>query len=107
MSKDQKSDETILEEAQRTVVERGKSYDHPLTNHARIARFWNAWIKGKYGAEFELDPEDITWMMIFVKASRDMHVPKRDNLVDVAGYAHCTQECREPTGLVDPKPLRQ
>jgi len=28
----------------------------------------------------------VCWMMVLLKASRQMNAPKRDNLVDAAGY---------------------
>lgn len=88
--------ENILQEADRiTSGARQRDYDHPLPNHERIAAFWRAHLKGKYGIEVPLTPEDVAWMMIYLKAARDMHTPRRDNLVDTAGYARCLERMAE------------
>ena len=90
--------ENILQEADRiTAGDRQRDYDHPRRNHERIAAFWRAHITAKYGVDVPLTAEDAAWMMIYVKAARDMFTPKRDNLVDVAGYARCIERIREVT----------
>ena len=82
--------ETILEEAQRiTSGDRQRDYDHPLPNHARIARLWNAYLEIRPQPGAEISPEDVAFMMIMLKMARDAYAPKRDNLVDVCGYARC------------------
>jgi hypothetical protein len=37
----------------------------------------------------DLGPEDVALFMVAVKLSRECHEPKRDNLVDAAGYLEC------------------
>jgi hypothetical protein len=83
--------EDILEEALRiTSGDRRRDYDHPLPNHQRIALLWNAYegIKpeGQRGAD---SPQDVAAKMILLKLARHVFTPKRDNLVDVCGYARC------------------
>ena len=72
---------TILEEAAQVVEARGKNYAHPRENYERIAPMWSSIL----GAQ--VTPEQIALCMIVVKVSRHCHKPKRDNLVDIAGYA--------------------
>jgi hypothetical protein len=73
---------TILEEAQNVVHgPRREDYDHPKRNFDRICRMWSA-ILG-----IEVTPRQHALCMIAVKLARDAHAPKRDNLVDIAGYA--------------------
>lgn len=75
--------------------ERMADYGHPLDNFAAIARFWSTYLAHKHGADFELNPDDVGFMMILLKTARDCHKPKPDNLVDIIGYADCVQMVRE------------
>lgn len=79
----------LLEALQVTDGERKLNYGSPTLNHERIARLWKAHLWAKYGVEYQLSPSDVCWMMLQVKQARHMHKPKRDNLVDVVGYARC------------------
>tara|TARA_R110000868_G_scaffold67232_1_gene199775 strand:+ start:132 stop:494 length:363 start_codon:yes stop_codon:yes gene_type:complete len=84
---------SILEEAARiTSGDRCRDYGHPLANHERIADLWRSYLRGKYNQEFPVTAEDAVWMMLLVKVAREMHSPKADNRVDIAGYAHCAQQ---------------
>lgn len=72
---------SILEEAQQLVHgDRGEDYGHPLDDFARTAQIWSA-ILG-----IKITPEQVGLCMVGVKLSRQCHRPKRDNLVDGAGY---------------------
>lgn len=74
-------DTTIFEEAEAIVGgDRENTYGPPERNLGRIARAWGAYL------ETTLDVRDVAWMMVMMKASRDRHSRKRDNLVDGAGY---------------------
>ena len=73
--------ETVNEEAQRLITgDRNKTYDHPLDNFNRIARIWSV-IFG-----IEVSEEQVGLAMVGVKIAREAYHPKRDNLVDGAGY---------------------
>lgn len=73
--------ETILEEAERIVSgDRGPQYGHPAANFVHTARLWSAYLG------IEITAEQVPAMMILLKMSREKNRPKRDNLVDVAGY---------------------
>ena len=73
--------ETVNEEAQRLITgDRNKTYDHPLENFNRIARIWSV-IFG-----IEVSEEQVGLAMVGVKIAREAYHPKRDNLVDGAGY---------------------
>jgi len=76
------SSKTVLEEAAGiTTTDRHETYGHPLDNHDRTADFWSTYL------DMEITAEDVCWMMMLVKVSREMHAPSRDNIVDVCGYA--------------------
>lgn len=82
--------DSVLQEADSVVNgERQASYGHPFFNFRDIASFWTTYLRGKYGDRFDLvlAAEDIGSLMILMKVSREMHEHKRDNLVDIAGYA--------------------
>lgn len=77
--------ETILQEAQRLVHgDRGASYGHPIDDYTRTGRMWGAIL----GIP-DIDPRICCLMMAVMKVSREVNKHKRDNLVDLAGYAEC------------------
>jgi hypothetical protein len=83
---------SILDEAKDIIWgDREKTYGEPDVNLKRIATLWNAFLVSRYkhgytGEPYEITSEDVCWMMVLLKASRQMNAPKRDNLVDAAGY---------------------
>lgn len=79
--------ETALQEAQRLVYgDRAKAYGHPIEDYTRTGRMWGA-ILGLP----DIDPRICCLMMAAVKISREVNAPKRDNRVDLAGYAECAE----------------
>lgn len=79
MSREKKS---VLLEANKLVHgERNKEYGSPLDDFSRTAKMWSA-ILG-----IEIPPEKVGLCMIALKISRQCNKPKRDNMVDAAGYA--------------------
>lgn len=82
--------ETILDEAARiTSGDRNGDYGHPADHWERTIGMVNA----LFGASFET--RDWGKMMQLDKIARDQHKPKRDNLVDVCGYARCMEKVDE------------
>ena len=78
----------ILKEADAIAgQDRSRDYGHPLENHQRIAAIWNIQLEKKLKEPIE--PRDVALMMIALKLAREINTPKRDNLVDVAGYIKC------------------
>lgn len=75
-------EEPVTEEAQRIVMgARRDSYGHPSEDFNRIATMWSALLG------FNISPRQVAHMMICVKLSRECNKYKRDNMVDIAGYA--------------------
>jgi len=74
--------ESICSEADRIVSkDRNDDYGHPRDDFSRIADLWEA----AFG--WPVSAEDVGLAMILLKVSRELHRPKRDNRVDIAGYA--------------------
>lgn len=78
--------DSVLLEAQGLVHgDRGADYGHPLDDFSRTAAMWSA-ILG-----FPVTAEQVGLCMIAVKISRQCNASKRDNLVDISGYAETVQ----------------
>lgn len=87
----------ILEEAiALTTGPRNASYGPPNQDFERTARMWSA-LKG-----IEFTPADVAMFMVCLKLSRETHQHKRDNWVDMAGYARCGWLCREAEAVSEP-----
>lgn len=71
----------ILEEAQQAVYgDRQADYGGVKQNFTNIAKGWSI-ILGS-----DVTPEQVGLCMVWLKVARQMNKPKRDNLVDGAGY---------------------
>lgn len=75
--------ESILEEAQRlTGGDRQSDYGHPLDDFSKVTGMAMAlWGRGPQ------TPREHAIYMCLVKIAREVNKPKRDNRVDLAGYA--------------------
>ena len=80
--------ETVLAEAIRiTDGARQADYGHPRDDFARTALMWTGILASKLREGTEVTAADVPLCMIAVKLARQSHRHKRDNLVDIAGYA--------------------
>jgi hypothetical protein len=62
--------------------ERNERYGSAQENFGYIAEFWSIYLKTK------IDPVDVVWMMILMKAARAINDKKYiDNYIDSAGYS--------------------
>jgi len=86
-------EEDILEEALRiTKGDRNALYGPPDQDFQRTAAMWSA----MKGVKFEA--REVALFMIALKLSRETHQKKRDNPVDIAGYARCLDICNRAAG---------
>jgi hypothetical protein len=86
----------ILAEArQLTQGDRNTDYGHPLDDYEKTARLWSV-VLG-----VEVTPAQAALCMCCVKISREINRHKRDNLVDLAGYAWVVDEIHEEAARRD------
>jgi hypothetical protein len=83
-------EESILEEAQRiTRGDRQDDYGHPFDEHGMIAAHWGLHLG------ITITAEQVAELMVLMKLVRNKHRKKRDNAVDMAGYADCLHRITE------------
>jgi hypothetical protein len=70
---------------------RNNNYGHPADDFARTGRMWGAIL----GLDGPVPPDRVALCMCAVKVSRECNRHKRDNLVDLAGYAETCQMVHE------------
>lgn len=79
---------SILDTAHKiTDGDRRGDYGHPRDDFERTAMMWTGILRPKLIVDQRVTAEDIPLCMIAVKLARQVHSHKRDNLVDIAGYA--------------------
>ena len=85
---------SILDEA-RAIVDgpRRAAYGPPGENHRRTALLWSAYLACRDYPR-ALSAEDVAWLNVLQKVSRDCHEPSRDSLVDIVGYVLNVDELR-------------
>lgn len=82
--------DSVCREALKLVHgDRQDSYGHPYEDFSRTAKIWTE-ILGH-----AVTPAQVALCMIGVKLSREVNKPKRDNVVDIAGYAETLQMVKD------------
>lgn len=85
----QVDEQSVLEEAAKCVTgPRRRDYGTPDENFSLIASLWSVQLK------HEVTPMQVALCLILLKVARQSNSPKRDNLVDIAGYAQCASELK-------------
>lgn len=87
---------SVLDDAQKIIEgARQTEYGPPSESFGRIAQMWSAYLGIHIGVH------DVALMMVLLKTSRARNgvlatgQPQRDSLVDIAGYAGCSDLCRD------------
>jgi hypothetical protein len=84
---------SVLEEAAAaTAGDRRRDYGTATDNHTRIADGWNWYLNARPVKDAPISALDAAMMMIVLKIARSVHRPKRDNFVDIIGYAKCAAQ---------------
>lgn len=84
---------TILEEAQ-SIVDGPRAIDYgpAEAHHGATAAMVTAYLRRK-GYDVTVDANDWQMFMVLDKVVRQAQGYKRDNLVDICGYARCAEMC--------------
>lgn len=91
------SDLPITTQAQNIVLgDRRYQYGHPAENFQRIADRWTLTLQDKLSSP--IDAQDVALAMIDIKIARQQHESKRDNLIDICGYAMALDEAFKQSG---------
>lgn len=78
---------TVLTEAQALIYgDRQEVYGSATQNFTDTARMWSV-IAG-----VDLTAEQVAMMMVALKLCRQLHRPKRDNIIDACGYLGCIEK---------------
>lgn len=86
----------VLREAESLITgDRNKAYGSPTQNFTNTAEIWTALIRHKLRDGEKIEPTEVASFMIGLKLARTVGEPKRDNWVDMAGYAGCGYEASE------------
>jgi hypothetical protein len=86
----------LLQEADGLVTgDRNQSYGSPTENFQNTADIWTIQIKHLLKDDARLTAAHVAQLMMSLKLARLIAHPKRDNYVDIAGYAACGWECEE------------
>lgn len=87
--------EILLEARNLIVGDRNISYGSPTENFKNIGEFWTTRLKHKLKDGETITSSDVADLMALLKIARNIANPKRDNAVDLAGYAACGWEAYE------------
>ena len=90
----------VLDEAKAIVTQdRCEQYGGPEDSFRVIGELWAAYLRGRGVLKpgEEIDPDMVANMMVLLKVARASTAiePKRDNYIDMAGYAACAAELEE------------
>lgn len=89
------SKSVCLEAEEITHGARQSSYGHPFDNFSRVAKMLNGQFGHLLRPGLEFQAEDVGFIQIILKLGRSAHSLKRDNLVDIAGYANTIEMVME------------
>jgi hypothetical protein len=98
MSESEPRKEVLLEAADLITGDRNKTYGSPTQNFTDTARIWSALLRPKLTED--IAPGEVAMLMVALKLARMVAQPKRDNWVDIAGYAGCGYEADAESGRI-------
>lgn len=93
--------ESVLREASELITgDRNQTYGSPTQNFQDTADVWNVLLRDKLKDGEKITPGQVASLMVALKLVRQIAQPKRDNWVDIAGYAGCGNEVDVETGRI-------
>jgi hypothetical protein len=96
MAAEESEESRLLDEAKDIIAgPRAAAYGPAEESFLTIANLWQDYLYVAVGTNEILSPQDVAHMMILMKIARQVHSHKRDNLVDIAGYAALSQRISE------------
>lgn len=72
---------------QLVLGDRNADYGDPAADYAKVAKMWSGLLHPIL--KRDITPQEAILMMVLLKMSREVHVPKADNIVDAHGYLLC------------------
>lgn len=82
----------VLDEAKEIVAgPRAADYGPAEASFLTIANLWTDYLYAAVGTDGIVSAQDVAHMLILMKVARQANSHKRDNLVDIAGYAALSQ----------------
>lgn len=98
----------LLDEASQLIHgDRNRTYGSPTENFENTAALWTIQLRNKLKTNETITGAEVALLMIHLKMARTINQPKRDNFLDVAGYAACGWEAAkastEPRVLTPPR----
>ena len=97
---------SVLNEAIKIINgERNQQYGSPEDSFSLIAKLWNIYLAETGVDDFELDKRDVAFMMMLLKVARELNGHKRDNIVDLCGYAGLYADMAEPKVVYFTSPI--
>lgn len=83
----------LLDEASALIHgDRNKTYGSPVENFENTAALWTVQLRNKLKPGEKIEAAEVALLMIHLKLARTINQPKRDNFLDIAGYAACGWE---------------
>lgn len=87
---------SVLREAETLISgDRNHTYGEPTQNFSNIGELWTVRLRHKLKDGEVLTAHDVADLQILLKVARNIANTKRDNAVDIAGYAACGWEAYE------------
>lgn len=97
--------EVLFEAAELIDGDRNLSYGTPTQNFQNIAELWTTRFRHLLRDGQEFKASDVADAMILLKVARNIAQKKRDNWVDLAGYAGCGWEAQLAEESAAPTPM--
>jgi len=72
---------------QLVLGDRNAHYGDPADDYAKVAKMWSGLLHPIL--KRDITPQEAILMMVLLKMSREVHVPKADNIIDAHGYLLC------------------